>query len=402
MPSLLLMLLGFAVYFNVLGSPFYLDDLKQIVNNEGIKNISNIPTFFTQNNPFSHDKTAITGYFYKPVFYSVYSLLYFLGNGSPFTFHLFQVLIFSSSSVFVFLLFSKFFGRKLAFLLALIFLAHPANEEVAQYIAAIQDALFFWFGIMAVYLVSSNWAKRIQVVVISSFLIFLALLSKETGVLFLLVASLYIFLFQRKLVKSYAFAFSIVCLVYLFLRVSAVSHPTIFMYETSPHRTFAQRLVLAPKVINYYFEEMFIPKLSLPSLNYLQNYELKSAIYPYLGLLGIVGVFGGVGVFLKKYFEVWFLKYAFFFVWMLLGIGLHSHIIELDIMVASRWIYFTMVGVLGMLGVLIAAIKPYFSKYRVLLIILYLLYFSACIYGTERLNMHRGSFGTAPTSTSFF
>lgn len=392
--SLILMLIGFVVFCNVLFSPFYLDDISQIVNNESIKFVGNIPALFTQNNSIGEDKKPIIGYFYKPVFYSTYSLLYFIGKGSVFPFHLFQVILYSFNAALVFLLFTKFFERRLAFLMAMIFLVHPANEEVAQYVAAIQDVLYFWFGMIAIYLVSGNWIGKIKTVVISSFSILLSLLSKETGLLFLLAIGLYVYLFQKRMFKFYLLSFSIVGLIYLFLRVSAVSNPTFFMSETSRNRTLSQRLILAPKVVDYYFEEMLTPSLSLPNIDNLKNNEINSAPWPFLKSFFIITVFICIGLIIRKYFTIWFLRYSFFFIWMMLGIGLHSQIIPLDVLIASRWMYFTMVGMLGMLGVMVMVLKPYFFKYKTLIFILYLLYLGTCIYGTERLNTYRGTFGS--------
>src|SRR5471030_2610944 len=85
--------------------------------------------------------------------YFSYAILYFLGNGSLLPFHIFQLSLYLISVLLIYLIFLKFFGSKIAFLLSLIFLTHPVNEEIVAYIGDLQDVLFFFFGVSSLYLI---------------------------------------------------------------------------------------------------------------------------------------------------------------------------------------------------------------------------------------------------------
>lgn len=382
----LLMVFGFISFFITLKSPFSFDDNKQIIHNESIKKLENIPSLYLKSNPFLQNKKSIIGYFYKPLFYTFYTLLYIIGNGSPFPFHLFQLLIYNVNVILIFLLFTKFFERKLAFFLSFIFLIHPANVEVVTYIAALQEVLFFFFGVFALYLVTTKSVQKFSTVLLVSVLLLLSFLSKETGMLFLFMVLLFVFLFQKTMFKYYLLLLSIFSLIYFFLRISAASHPTYFMSQVAHPLPLNYRLFLIPKILYYYCKEIIFPTLYLPDLKYLQNRDIIQDIYPLSMIIFILIVLVVVSFCIKRYFSSSFLAFSFFCVWALIGIGIHSQILPLDVLVATRWLYFPIVGVLGMIGVVITTMKPYFIRYRVLFVILYLLYIGAFILETEKMN----------------
>ena len=59
-----------------------------------------------------------------------------------------------------------------------------------------------------------------------------------------------------------------------------------------------------------------------------------------------------------------FPSYIFFFIWLLVGMGMYSQIVPLDYTVADRWMYFPLAGIVGLLGVGVSTIKinkKYFS-----------------------------------------
>lgn len=393
-PSVLLLIFGFVVYLNVLNSPFYMDDVVHITRNPDIGNLNSIPSLYIKSNSFKGNEQSIISSVYRPVFFTFYTLLFVAGNGLPFLSHFFQVSIYSLNAVLVFLFFNKFFQRKLAFLLALIFLVHPANEEVAQYISITQDALFFFFGMMAICLVSTKYAAKIRTMIACSVLLLLSFLSKETGVLFLIIMLIYVFLFRKSNFWKYVLASGFGGMIYLILRFIASKNPSTVSIESYRFSSFSEQMVIVPKVIFYYIEQITTPTFPLPDLAYLESAEIKTAVIPFLISALVITVLVVVGFWIRRYFNAYFTNYVFFLVWFLIGILLHSQIIPLDVVIASRWIYFPIAGALGMLGVLIGILTPYFLRYRILLLVLYFAYLGMCIYVTERLNIHRSNFNS--------
>lgn len=390
-PSVLLIIFGFVIYFNVLNSPFYMDDYGQVVINPDIKNLSSIPSFYFKTSVHLGGNQLIIADFYRPIFFSAYTLLFVLGNGLSFFFHLFQVGIFSINAVLVFLFFAKFFKRKLAFLLALLFLVHPANEEAAQYAAALSEPLFFCFGMIALLLVSSVKIKNLSTIFVYFLMILGSLLSKETGVLFLIITLVYILFFQSHYIKKYLLAATFAGFAYFVLRFIATRN-TVSILIQQHVLSAGERAILVPKVIYTYIELITATTLSLPNSAYLKNNDIKTAILPFLAVLIVLISLIAVGFWIRRYFKSSFKIYAFFFIWVTLGLGIHSQIIPLEVLIASRWMYFPVVGALGMLGVVVTILQPYFFKYRVLFLVLFFIYLGVCIIMTLILNIHRASF----------
>lgn len=390
-PSVFLIVFGLVLFSNLYQAPFFRDDIAQIVKNEQIKDLGNVRNLFFQKNGFFGGNDTVAAYYYKPVFYTFYALLYAAGEGSPLAFHTFQIFLHSLNAVLVFLLFRKFFGSKKSFLLALIFLVHPANEETVGYIAALQDVLFLFFGLLALMTVSLKKAKSVVRVFACSFLILLSCLSKETGLLFAVIVVLYASFFKEKLVRIYLFAFAVVGYVYFLLRDGAVQNSSLVMTEINQETLLIQRLFNIPRLFFYYLEELIIPSPYLPEKELLQGMKFDQIVMSVFVLIFGLALFVVLIYLLWRYFRSSFYQFVFFTTWAFLGISIHLQILPLDVPVATRWLYFPMVGFLGMVGVIISILKPYFSRYKVLLLIMYFLYLSSFIFATVKINILRRS-----------
>lgn len=385
-----LFIIGFFVFFITIFSPFAIDDHSQIVRDKNIQKITNIPSLFLKSVSYPKTEKKIINYYYKPIFYSSYSLLYFLGNGSALPFHVFQLLLYLISGLLVFILFIKFFGTKIAFLLSLIFLVHPVNQEIVAYIAALQDVLFFCFGMCGLCLIIKANNKNIFKIVLSSLFILLSLLSKESGFLFLIIILLYIFIFQRQTIKYYLVVFLGIGIVYLSLRVIAaqqVMHS--LLNNPIQDMSFTQRAIIIPKILYSYFKELVFPSTSPPNFAYLQNINVLQSVFPFLIVIAVLFFLTILGFLIRKYHKSVFPVFIFFAVWMLLGLGFHSQVLPLDVIFATRWMYFPLVGVLGILGVIMRIIKSWPVKHKRILFVLLVLYICFFILVTERINFLR-------------
>lgn len=359
---LFLSIIGLFVFFNALFNGFVYDDDMQIVNNPLVHSISSLPYFFAGGNFFDPGTGQIVSIFYRPIPSTVFTFLYPLSGGQPFVFHLIQLLIHITNASLIFLFFSKFFKRTLAFFLATIFLIHPINQETVAYISDMQDVLFFFFGMMAL-LITASTNMHLRKIVLVNILLFIGLLSKETAILFVPILLLYTFLEKRKeFAKAYILPLLVTTAVYLYLRFS-IAHVSPITDALVPimQASFVERLLTMPEIILYYLQTFFFPlQLALGHAWVIKQPTLNSFYLPLLldSLFFVLLFFFGKSLF--KLNKKQFLAFIFFALWFILGLMLHLQFIPLDATVADRWFYFPFVGLLGIIGLFCTL--PIFKK----------------------------------------
>jgi hypothetical protein len=227
--SLVIVVMGFAAYFDSLKNQFLGDDVGQIINNPPIHSIAHIKLFF-EGGTFYIGKgfVPLYGFYFRPLMTTVFSLIYTLFGSHPFYFHVVQLLICIGSAILLYLFFRFSFKPALSLFLALIFLVHPIDSQIVFAIASMQDALFFFFGILGLYLLFRFKSKKSLVLVALCF--FMSLLAKETGFLFVAMALLYLFWFKRKQLYKFVITMVIPIALYMILRIHAIG-----LLGTNPH-----------------------------------------------------------------------------------------------------------------------------------------------------------------------
>lgn len=125
-----------------------------------------------------------------------------------------------------------------------------------------------------------------------------------------------------------------------------------------------ERALSIPEIVFYYLKTFFVP-INLVSV---QSWVVGSISFERFILPAVVIFifFGGVLFLSKKAFGKKEARIAliFFWTWMIFGFSLHIQLVPLDLTVSDRWFYFTIVGLLGILGVLYDqfAIEKFLSK----------------------------------------
>lgn len=347
-----IIIIGLIVFFNGLFNGFVGDDVPQIVDNIPVHSIGNTFNFFTGSTFYNGDSQNLIGRYYKPFMEFVFSCIYTFFGPNYFMFHSIQLMFYIANVIFLFLFLKSFLKRSFAFILSLIFLVHPINSESVYYISATQEVLFFFFGIFALCMLT--YAKSLKQLFFISFCLFLSLLSKETGILFVIGALVYEALFRKRyFLPLLGFLFIFFCL-YLGLRVNAVD---VFMKPLSSPIDILPlqiRLINIPEIFLFYIKTFAFPfglsffhQWAFTKITF-SNFFLPATI----DLLSMsVLVFFGVFLY-KKDTHTYFRIYLFFFIIFLMGIALHLQILPLDVTAAERWFYFPIIGILGMLGVL--------------------------------------------------
>ena len=254
-----IIIIGIVVYANALFNGFIADDNGQILDNQVVHSIGNFFTFFISGS-FSGGGSTGAGIYYKPVFSIVLSGIYSLFGPVPFFFHLTQLALHIINTSLIFLLFSKFIKNYLAIFFALIFLVHPINAESVIYISDMQEMLFFFFGITGLFF-STQKNHSIRSIILVHIFLLLALLSKETGILFVIMTMFYTYLFNKKQIKFFILASTIVIGVYSLMRfVVAGIYFNKDILNPIMEATILERLQTIPAIISYYLTTFFFPK----------------------------------------------------------------------------------------------------------------------------------------------
>jgi protein O-mannosyl-transferase len=334
--TMMTIVIGLLVYANCLTNPFVFDDLGLIVHNPSVHSLGNVFALF-----FNHNSSQLVSHYYRPISQILYALIYSLFQAAPLWFHLVQVSLHIISAVLLNRFFKKFFPAKIALFLSIVFLVHPINQFTVAYISSLHDTLYLFFGLLSLLVLPNP--------IFSGILLLLSLLSKESGIQFLLISLVYIYFFYKKSFIKHLLISTILFMVYLFLRF--VSQTPIIKDPLVPIMALplTHRLIHIPAIVFYYLKTYFFPTriqafhswvIAIPTLS---NFFLPLIIDGTLLVLAVL---------LSKNS-----KYIFFLIWILIGLGVHSQIIPIDMTVSDHFFYFTQIGLLGLLGLLIINLK---------------------------------------------
>ncbi len=358
-----IILIGTLVYANNLFNGFVGDDLPQILYNSNVHSLQNFFSFFFKSTFFNGSTEQLGGVYYKPLLLVFFSSIYTVFGSSSFIFHLLQLFLYITNACLVYLVFTHYFRKSLSFGLALVFLVHPINSEVALYISDLQDTLFFFFGITSLLLLQKiKTRKRLLVIAL---LVLCSLFSKETGILFVFLLLMYAILYNRKFLSHLSLSLLSVVTVYALLRIIAVGFNA-HSIDNTPivGLDFISRLQNIPYIFSYYLSTFLYPNTLSVSHHYIvKEITFNNFYLPMLFDVFILFFFALFGLFLYtknliKYLNI----YILFAFWFFIGISLHIQLIPLDQTVAERWFYFPIVGLLGMIGVALSVFRISFTN----------------------------------------
>jgi len=359
--ALIIALVGAAVFFTGLNNPFQGDDDTQIVNNIVVHSISHVDILFNGSTFYNGGSatTPLLGTYYRPMMMVCFSIIYSMFGAQPLYFHIFQVLVVISNAIIIYLIFQGLLRKKLlALALALIFLVHPLSSQVVFAIPSLQDALFFFFGSLALlFLIKYESVKGMW---LAAFFLLLSLLSKETGMFFVIICLLYLFFYKRGRVVRFAKIISLPVLLWILLKAHAVGlvNPNPHMSPIDQLSLFG-RLMNVPAIILFYLFKLVFPwELATQYHWAYSTFSVGHVLLPLIIDLAVLAFVVVAGRAIRQRAPKLFLNYLFFVIWVVLGMTVYMQIIPLDMTVCENWFYFSMAGVLGMIGVAISAFKP--------------------------------------------
>ena len=189
-------------YLNHFNNDFHFDDTHTITNNAYIRNISNLPLFFTDMKTFGSMPDNLG---YRPVVTASTAIDYWVAGGyKPLFFHLSVFIMFILQGFLMFFLLLKIaetaakglWNKIFALTATLIYMLHPGNAETINYIIARSDSFSTLFVIAGLLCYArSGLCRRYYLYLLP---VAAGILSKETAVMFPLLLFVYIYLIQEK------------------------------------------------------------------------------------------------------------------------------------------------------------------------------------------------------------
>ncbi len=226
--------LSLALNFNTLFNDYVLDDSIVIQQNKFVtKGIVGIPDLLTHSYFEGYEQLkdlAFTGGRYRPLTLVVFALEYQFFGANPFVSHLLNLLLYTLLIALLYNLLQRYLFRNyavdLAFVTTMLFVLHPIHSEVVANVKSRDELLTFLFLLVAL----SNLIQHLNGVKKSGLWLgytwfFLALLTRETAVTFVLIAPLVIYFFFDFPTKKIIFiviGLSAIIVGYLTLRFSVV------------------------------------------------------------------------------------------------------------------------------------------------------------------------------------
>ncbi len=356
LPIIIIAALGFAVYANSLGGSFVWDDEFLITDNPVIRSFSSIPAVFSTG--LFHSYELGKGSFWRPLQTLTYMIDYKIWKLNPFGYHLTNILLHILAALALFWIILALFADRsnskllVAFLATALFVVHPINTQAVTYISGRADILCALFLLLAFgfYIGTDTLFSRVshrKIGYMSLFFYILALMSKESAVVFPIFLLLYIYSYRQvsnsraplRVPYSKAIPFFLIAIAY------AISRGTILNFSDG---TFLSQTPL-----------------------YLRLLTTCKNIFAYLGLIvwpvglhmerdiAFVGSFFEPKVMLSAaalvFIAIWALRnrvkkpHIFFFIgWFLVWLLPASNIIPLNATLAEHWVYLSSMGVFAL------------------------------------------------------
>ena len=350
---LLLFLFTFLPYLNTLHNDFVYDDRELILKNKIVKEGRLKDIFLT---PFWGKKELGL---WRPITLLSFRWNYLLGDFSPVSFHLLNILLHSLVTILVFLFFFKITKDEIISLFsAVIFSLHPVHVEAVSWIVGRSEVLSTLFLLLSFYFLLLK--NNVSSLLLPPVFFFLSLLSKETGVVLPFLFIPYYFLFPKRIPRKkfllQLLLFTITFGIYLHLRIKILkgligpAGEKEYFYGYPP----LTRLLTFPLIFFHYLRLSFFP------------FHL-SVDYTFPPITRITPVFLGLTLLFLLYLAVTSFTFkkkpliSFSLLFFLFSLFPYSHIIPIGWLIGERFLYLPSIGICGLLGILF---KEFFNRKR--------------------------------------
>lgn len=235
--GLFIAVFAFLLYAKSISYNYTLDDHPAIDENKfTTRGIAGIPKLLTTDYWFGY-KDEVRGPIYRPMSLMMFAVEWQFFPRNPHINHFMTVFLYALTCWLLFLILCKLKlpfsspavpGMKFLFpfICMLLYAAHPIHTEVVNTIKSRDDVACFLFAALSIlFFLKYISAQSLSSLIAGSVFFFLSMLSKETGITFLLIIPLLIFVFtgaSSKLILKVTGMLSGVALLYLFIRMQVI------------------------------------------------------------------------------------------------------------------------------------------------------------------------------------
>lgn len=453
---LILVATGFFIYAFNLNNGLFWDDDDWILNNTYAHNVTwdNVKFWFTHNTLAG---VGLKSNYYRPFLFFTFAVNWVMAGVKPLAWHLTSNLIHIANGVLIYLLLSRIFSRQtpppqiyadrksidsnfsfVPFFAALLFLIHPLQTEAVTYISGRGDLLVVFFMLLALSLIlfrsstpkmfggSTSKHQKVGPLTKSSIywplsvgLLVLALLSRETAIIFPFLATLVLMILSqdrflislKKSLKATAPFFGVVG-VYGILRLTALNfqntlnfYPEANVYSES----LMVRLYTFGGVLIDYVQLLFVPlglhmERSVTVYTSLSQWPIWAVFLALVGLVAFLVYLyrkerfllinqksniknqNDISKFKNEFnlqprtynltpFRVWFFGVAWFFI----GLAPVSGITPINAVMYEHWLYLPMISLWFIAAFYLARLFYYLKENRKPLFVICVLLFGAYI-----------------------
>ena len=267
--SLVIAFVAFLLYSNTLKHQFVLDDYSVIKENQLTKGgTSSLGEIFS--NSYREGYGNNENNLYRPLTKAMFAIEWELSPDNAHFHHLINVLMYALVCVLLFIVLMRYtkINVYILFITALIFAAHPIHTEVVANIKSrdeISSMLFILLSLICIHKYLSN--NKILMLIGTLVCFFLALLSKESAIVFVALAPLFIYFFTETSFKNnikITASLGVVAILYMMLHMKIIGSigikniPVIdnsLLYSSS----FIEQKATAIYILGKYFLLMLFP-----------------------------------------------------------------------------------------------------------------------------------------------
>ena len=192
--------IAFALYINTANHEYVLDDSGAITENQYVQEgFAGIPKLMKVD--FWHFSNIHLGY-YRPLSLITFAIEQEFFQQNPHVSHVINVFIFAISCFLLFIVLNKLFNSfhpAFAFIIALLYAAHPIHTEIVANIKG-RDELLSFMSIMAMLWFSLKYvdSKKVLDLILSLLFCYLGMISKETALTGVLLLPMVLFYYTDK------------------------------------------------------------------------------------------------------------------------------------------------------------------------------------------------------------